>query len=87
MIAKMLTKRVKMLSKREKMCSLLFDEMSIKKALRYDPSSDTVEGYENFGTAGSNKIASHALVFMARGMTSNWKQPFSYYLSEVSLFN
>ena len=84
MVSKILKRKAKLMNKNEKMCSLMLDEMSIKKGLKYDPSTDTVEGYEDFGTKGSSKIASHALVFMLRGITSNWKQPISYYLSDVS---
>ena len=83
MITKLLKHKVKNFTPREKLCSLLMDEMSIKKSLRYDPSTDSIGGFEDFGSKGSNKVATHALVFMVKGMTSNWKQPFSYYLSEV----
>ena len=44
----------------------------------------SLEGSEDFGTAGSG-LADHALVFEVRGLLSNWKQPFSYYLSSSTV--
>ena len=43
--------------------------MSIDEALHYSPQLDMVEGFSDLGAGKrSKKIASHALVFMVRGM-------------------
>jgi len=40
------------------------------------------EGYEDLGTLGrTDKIRSHALVIMVRGLYNNWKFPLSYYFT------
>ena len=66
----------------EKLCSISVDEMSIKSDLSYNPQIDEIEGYEDFGSYGkTSKIATHALVFMVRGIMARWKQPVAYILS------
>jgi len=49
------------------------------KGKEYSKPLDLVEGFEDLGQIGrTNKPASQALVFMARGLYSNWK--YGYYL-------
>ena len=48
----------------------------------YTYQLDTIEGFENFGDMGRSKyMATHALSFMVRGLSSKWKQPVGYFLS------
>jgi len=60
----------------DRQCSLVFDEMSLKSALTYSKSSDRVIGHTNNG-----QLATHALVFMVRGLSSKWKQALGYFLT------
>ena len=63
-------------------CAVTFDEISLKSALAYNSQRDVIEGFENFGELGQTKyMATHALVFMARGLSSKWKQPVGYFIS------
>lgn len=49
--------------------------------MQYDQSKDEVTGVEDFGDGKrTNKVATAALVFMARGIKENWKQPLGYVL-------
>lgn len=60
----------------------MFDEMSLKEHLQYDSFHDHIVGYEDLGNSqSSSKLANHALVFMAQGIFSNWKQPLPFYFS------
>ena len=44
---------------------LAFDEMSIKEGLVYNPGSNNVEGFEDFGSIGQTRyIANHSTAFM-----------------------
>ena len=62
-------------SESEKMCVVSFDEMSIRPNLTYLRGDDRVEGYQDLGPFGrSVELATHALVFMARGVSGKWKQ-------------
>ena len=63
-----------------RMCTISFDEISIKPNLYYDSAIDEVIGLEDDGEGKGNLIASSAMVFMVRGIVENWKQPVAYYL-------
>ena len=68
---------------REKLVVLSFDEMQVRPNLTYLAHDDVIEGIEDFGELGkSARKADHALVFLARGLTSKWKQPVGYTLSQ-----
>ena len=64
-----------------KLCSISMDEISLKTSLLYDSTKDEVVGVEDLGDGKrSARVATAAVVFMARGITGNWKQPLGYYL-------
>lgn len=66
----------------ERKCTILLDEVSIMKAIEYNKTMDIIEGYEDLGNLGrTDKIGSHALVIMIRGLYVNWKLPFSYFFT------
>ena len=68
-----------------KVCTISMDEISLKMSLQYDSTRDQVVGVEDFGNGNrTNHLATSAVVFMARGLTSNWKQPLGYYLVHES---
>lgn len=67
----------------EKKCILLFDEMSLKKAIEYNRKMDVIEGFEDLGQLGRRPVpAKQALVLMIRGIYSQWKVPVAYFASE-----
>ena len=79
----MLASRVAEMTPRDRLCIVTFDEMSLRSSLTYNISTDSIEGVEDFGSKGKTaRIANHALVFMARGLTARWKQPVGYFLSK-----
>lgn len=81
-----LRQHVDQLNERDKVCSLIFDEMSIREHLQYNRSTDRIDGYEDIGHKGrTRRIANHALVFMVRGLFRKWKQPVAYYFSHSSV--
>ncbi|KAL4083888.1 hypothetical protein QTP88_029204 [Uroleucon formosanum] len=85
-ILKQLTLKVGSMSDEEKYCTLVFDEMKIKKFLEYSKYLDVVEVYEDLGTKRcSNALATQAMVFLIRGMYSSWKMPISYFFSATSM--
>ena len=75
--------KVKQMPEAQKLCTLVFDEMSIKEGLTYDVVRDTIEGFENAGEIGvqTKYAANHAGVFMVRGIIGRWKQPVGYFLT------
>ena len=78
-ILQILKKKFAHMSEISKLCSLSFDEMSIKTGLRYDCVNDCFVGLEDYGDGCRGKgLANQALVVMIRGLTSNWKQALGY---------
>ena len=70
------------MSATDKLCVILFDEMSIKESLSYDIAEDSVVGVEDFGGGHkSSCVANHVGVFMLKGLVSSWKQPLGYFLT------
>nr|XP_039261104.1 uncharacterized protein LOC120337406 [Styela clava] len=63
-------------SPRERLCTLLLDEVQIGHAVEYDPSLNMIVGYisSEFATGQTTTMASHVLCFMVKGVTTKWKQ-------------
>ena len=75
--------KIKLLGHGSELCSLVIDEMTIQPNLSYNKETDSLEGYEDFGSLGKTvKVADHVLVFLLRGLKDNWKQPIGYFLSD-----
>ncbi|CAI6351887.1 unnamed protein product [Macrosiphum euphorbiae] len=83
---KQIKNKLETMSDEEKHCVLIFDEMKIKSFLEYSKYLDMVEGFEGLGHKGrTNKLATQAMVFVVRGLYSNWKLPLAYFLSGSSM--
>jgi hypothetical protein len=61
--------------------------MSIQPALRYNPRSDKVFGFQALtdNRLPLDDVANMLLVFMLRGNLSPWKQPIAYFLVSHSV--
>lgn len=64
---------VKNFKEKEKLCMLMFDEISISPHIEYNKVSDVIVGLDDNG-----QICDHVLVFMVREVTRKWKQPMSF---------
>lgn len=73
-----LKKRAQKMTENEKLCILLFDEISITPHYDYNRKRDAITGFINNGKQTNRNIADHALVFMLRGFVNNYKQPLAY---------
>lgn len=66
----------------DKKCVIMLDEVSIMRAVEYNKFLDYIEGFEDLGPLGRNdKIGTHALVIMVRGLFKNWKFPLSFFFT------
>ena len=67
----------------DKKCVVSFDEMKLKAGLSFDVEHDQIIGFENYGTFSIEKprLATHALVFVVRGLCRKWKQVFGFFYS------
>lgn len=66
------------MSMKDKVCILMWDEVSIQLKVTYDSRKDIICGLEDWGNNRSGRMADHVLVFMLRGLHSGWKMPISY---------
>jgi len=78
----------------ERDCVLMLDEIAVRKCLEYDKGLRSFVGHISQemcshscegSTVSSFELASHALVVMVRGLTTNWKQVVAYYLTGSSV--
>lgn len=65
----------------ERLCLLLFDEMSLKLSLTFNQRKDTVTGFVENIKEARPIFADHAQVFMVRGLIKNYKQPVAFTFS------
>ncbi|XP_065669453.1 uncharacterized protein LOC136088759 [Hydra vulgaris] len=72
--------RVETMTKLERNCSLVFDEMPLKQHLDYDKNSDKVVGIQSNG-----KPVNQVLVLMVRGLLTKWKQLIAYFYSNNAM--
>ena len=65
-------------------CSLLVDEMSIRKGLVYNHSDGKFVGHVDLGAGETDEaaLATNALMFMAVGLKGQWKHPVTYFLTD-----
>lgn len=62
----------------DKLCVLMWDEMSLEANLQYDQLNDKIIDFEDWGHRRTSLIADHVLVFMIRGILKGWKIPLHY---------
>lgn len=62
----------------DRLCSLIFDEMSLTPQIFYNAQKDSLEGFANNKSAS---FADHVLVFMVKGIKRNFKQPIAYFFT------
>jgi hypothetical protein len=74
----------------EKDCVLMLDEMAVRRCFEYDKGIRCFVGQVSMDVLNSANckevtLASNALVFMIRGLTTNWKQVIAYYMTSKSV--
>ncbi|KAF9424311.1 hypothetical protein HW555_000450 [Spodoptera exigua] len=79
-----LHEKLKGMKEHEKLCTLIFDEMAITLHFNYNRIKDRITGFVNYEGESVRKIADHVLVFMIRGIVTNYKQPIFYSFSAES---
>lgn len=73
-----LHQHVEQMNEKDKLCVLIWDEMSLESNLQYHEFNDKIIGFEDWGHRRTSFIANHVLVFMARGIVKGWKIPLCY---------
>ncbi|KAK3918525.1 LOW QUALITY PROTEIN: Ubiquitin carboxyl-terminal hydrolase 36 [Frankliniella fusca] len=81
-----LSKKTAEFSSTDRICQVMFDEVSLKKGLYWNKKSKLIEGFEDYGLNGRTVgLATHALVFMVQGINRKFKQPVAFYFSPLIL--
>ncbi|XP_072143639.1 uncharacterized protein [Dermacentor andersoni] len=78
----LIEKRAASFPRQDRACTIIFDEMHVSKELSYNPVSDRFEGLEEYSAAQGPNLANKALVFMAKGICTPWKQPLGYFIAD-----
>ncbi|XP_064465409.1 uncharacterized protein LOC135376898 [Ornithodoros turicata] len=77
--------RLQGLPPKDRTCTMIFDEMSIKEHLQYDSGSDVVYGFVDTGKERNSEMAKSALLVVLSGITKAWVQPLSYIFSRSTV--
>lgn len=65
----------------EKLCTISWDEMALTTHLNFCDSKDAMDGFVDLGSIPIPDFATHALVFMIRGIKMAYKQPVAYFFT------
>lgn len=84
LIENLKSKYAKMKDK-EKEAVIVFDEIMIRKDLKYNSHEDEVQGFEDLGFVKTGKLAKQVCMFMIRGLYSKWKCIVGYFASSNSI--
>ncbi|KAJ6639141.1 Transposable element P transposase [Pseudolycoriella hygida] len=63
-------------------CVLVWDEMALKPHIDYNESTDMIDGFVEIIAARKPIFATHALVFMVRGISKKYKEPVAYFYTD-----
>ncbi|XP_045473667.1 uncharacterized protein LOC123680055 [Harmonia axyridis] len=80
-----LKKVVYKMNAKEKVCALIFDEMSVQTFISYSPYKDEIVGLEDYGDEKKALIADHANVFLIKGLYKSYKQPLAFTFSRGAI--
>lgn len=69
----------------DKYCTLSWDEMAVTPHLNFSDVNDAMDGFVDFGNVTVPEFATHALVFMIRGVKLAYKQPVTYFFTNNHL--
>lgn len=73
--------KVSGMSEEEKLCSISWDEVSLKAHLDYSSTKDEIDGFIDLSYVRTAGFATHALAFMIRGIHVPYKQPIGFYFT------
>lgn len=67
------------LNELDKYCTICWDEMALTNHLNFCETIDAMDGFIDLGDIRIPEFATHALVFMIRGINQAFKQPVAYF--------
>lgn len=64
---------------------IIFDEITLRRDLVFNPSKCEVDGFEDYGFYRNNVFGKEALVFMIVGLNFDLEYPLNYFISETGI--
>ena len=77
--------KISKMSDQDKNAIIIFDELCIKKSFIYNEVTGKIDGLVQLDKLRQPHAASQAGFFMLRGVFTNWRIPFTYYLTKNSI--
>lgn len=77
--------KINRMEEHDKDAILIYDELCIKKSFVFNEVTGKIDGLVQLEKQRQPHAASQAGFFMLRGVHSNWRIPFNYYLSKNSI--
>lgn len=69
-------------STKDKLCSIVFDEISLTPRLNFNEKYDRIHRFVDVAGERKMRFSENALVFMLRGICAPWRQSVAYYFCE-----
>lgn len=73
---------VKNMPETDKIVTIGWDEMALNAHLDYCKVKDYIDSFVDDGRKTTDEFATHALVFMVRGVNQSFKQPIAYFFTQ-----
>lgn len=73
--------KVEKMSESEKLCTMSWDEISLKAHLDYSSTRDMIDGFVDLSYVRTSGFATHSLTFMIRGIEIAYKQPIGFFFT------
>ncbi|QQP54169.1 Transposable element P transposase [Caligus rogercresseyi] len=83
-LLRLLELRCRSLEEKDRVCNLIVDEISLRKAVDFDPILDQLVGMRK-NSRGNLIFPSSALVFLISGLKFKWRQSVAYFFVQNSM--
>lgn len=70
----------------DRVCIIMFDEMSLRQNLQYDTKNDIVLGFSDNGIERTPSVANQAFVALPSGISRPWVQPLAFAVARTKLY-
>lgn len=77
--------KVKYWNTEHKLCTIVFDEISLTSHLTFNEKKDEIHGFVDVAGERKKRFCDHALVLMVRGICSSWRQSVAFYFCEGTI--
>ena len=80
--SRVIQRKEKKIGKFKTACCLIFDKISLKRNLQYEPKEDIIHGYVDNARERTNGTANTAALVLVSGIAKKWIQPVAFLTGE-----